>query len=205
MPQPHRLLPHREDWEELRKRKMIGTSIYPSLSEVRPKNSYRVRCLHCGKYRPTDIRKPCKECSRYLAIIRPVCPRCGNEKTIKMGTNVSGVQIWYCERCRRRFREYIARRLDYDEPGRGRRPHKVIVTIGACLKCGGVSELADGMCIDCYDNASYRQSIYYWRKVRGYCVRCGKELATKGIYCDKHHRYYQKRRMQLTRISTKEG
>ena len=163
------------------------TNIYASLSIERPKDIYRLRCSHCGKYRPKNIREPCKECSRRLTIVCLRCPRCGCNETIKGGLTKYGIQIWRCKKCLRCFREYTIDREDYEfRYG----VHQYMDGYGRCLKCGADDkDLLDGLCCSCSDNVSYGQTIYYRHRYKGLCVCC-KSRATHNIYCSKHKEYH---------------
>ena len=165
---------------------------YEILAEGRSqKVSAQLRCSRCGAflYKKSQIHKcrliPLQD------ITRPKCPRCNSGNTIKSGLNVWAVQIWRCLDCTRCFREVIIKRTDYYE-----RVSKsnIVESEGRCLRCGKSDYLGDGLCVECFDTLSYRQSLYYRKLSLGLCVRCGKPKDNNKrlcAYCSEKVRYWR--------------
>lgn len=140
------------------------------------------RCPYCKKAIGSHGHTPDNPCKSPLVRPGRTCPRCTSTVTIRSGLNIYGIQIWRCKECKRCFVEH---KLPRETPLNFRKPLLIVETYGRCLKCRGKqpAQLANGLCVDCFDEAKATTRLYYRRRVQSLCVGCGNALDQFSVYC----------------------
>lgn len=128
----------------------------------KPRCRYSIRCEKCGKYRLANNNLPCKVCEKEKTKQHLPCPFCLSLHTGTKGKTKYGIYYWRCRECGKSWVE--ENRPRDDDTFFGRKPI-TLESLGNCLRCHKPrQELANGLCLDCYDKVDTAQMQYYYRK-----------------------------------------